>query len=124
VTSYDNNARSQCGTFREPSERPAISITTSDIIGNDDGIKNNSWFVGDNGTTNNRTCTARDYLPTYLMLVGFARMPRAISVQYALAGAAHLGAKQIRFVTPTAAELVSNADAYQVKSFPGGRQRR
>lgn len=114
VTSYDNNARSQWAPFENlPNAQPLINYI--DIIGNDEGIKNNSWFIGNNGTTNNRTCTAKT-ITNLSDVSGLCPDAPGYFGSYALAGAAYW-ARNNPVRTPTAAELISNADAYKVKSF-------
>lgn len=114
VTSYDNSARSQWDPFSTLPGAPSLAAYIN-IIGNDEGIKNNSWFIGNNGTANNRTCTAKT-IGDLADVSGLCPDAPGYFGSFALAGAAYW-ARNNPVKTPTAAELVANADAYKVKSF-------
>jgi len=111
VTSYDHD---QWSPFANLPTTPSLAYQIN-IIGNDEGIHGNSWFIGDNGSTNNGTCTAKT-----ISALGSANglCPDAPSYKgsYALAGAAYW-ARTNPVRTPTTAELKANPDAYKVKSF-------
>ena len=55
VTSYDND---QLTTFTDLPGAPSVS-SLMDVIGVDELIHGKNWFVGSNGSNNNRLCTAK-----------------------------------------------------------------
>ena len=111
VTSYDHD---QWSPFANLPTSPNVA-TQINIIGSDEGIHGNSWFIGDNGSTNDGTCTAKT-IAALGSVTGLCPDAPSYKGSYALSGAAYW-ARTNPVRTPTAAELKANPDAYKVKSF-------
>lgn len=111
VTSYDHD---QWSPFSNLPTTPNLAYQIN-IIGNDEGIHGNNWFIGDNGSTNNGTCTAKN-ISELGSVNGLCPDAPSYRGSYALAGAAYW-ARTTPVRTPTTAELKANPDAYKVKSF-------
>jgi type IV pilus assembly protein PilY1 len=114
VTSYDSNTGTQWSPFATLPTSPSL-VNMINVIGTDEGIHNNSWFIGSNGTTNDGTCTAKT-ISTLASANGLCPDAPSYAGSYALAGAAYW-ARTNPVRTPTAAQLKANADAFKVKSF-------
>lgn len=111
VTSYDHD---QWSPFSSLPTSPGLQAQIN-IIGSDEGIHGNSWFIGDNGSTNDGTCTAKT-VSALGSVNGLCPDAPSYKGSYALAGAAYW-ARTHPVRTPTTAELKSNPDAFKVKSF-------
>jgi type IV pilus assembly protein PilY1 len=114
VTSYDNSARSQWDPFSTLPGAPQLA-TYVNIIGDDQSIRGNKWFIGNNGTTNDRTCTGKT-IGDLSAVSGLCPDAPGYFGSYALAGAAYW-ARTHAVRTPTNVQLAANPDAFKVKSF-------
>lgn len=114
VTSYDNNTGTQWSPFATLPTSPSL-VNMINVIGTDEGIHGNNWFIGNNGTTNDGTCTAKT-ISTLATATGLCPDAPSYAGSYALAGVAYW-ARTNAVRTPTAAQLKANADAFKVKSF-------
>jgi type IV pilus assembly protein PilY1 len=114
VTSYDSNSDTQWSPFATLPTSPSL-INQINIIGTDEGIHGKSWFIGNNGTTNDGTCTSKT-ISTLASVTGLCPDAPSYAGSYALAGAA-FWARNNPVRTPTAAQLIANSDAFKVKSF-------
>jgi len=111
VTSYDHD---QWSPFSTLPTTPSLEYQIN-IIGSDEGIHGNSWFIGNNGSTDDGTCTAKN-ITALGSVNGLCPDAPSYKGSYALAGAAYW-ARTHPVRTPTDAELKANPDAYKVKSF-------
>lgn len=114
VTSYDNNTGTQWSPFATLPTTPNL-VTMVNVIGVDEGIQGNNWFIGSNGTTNDGTCTAKN-ISSLADATGLCPDAPSYAGSYALAGAAYW-ARTNAIRTPSTAQLEANADAFKVKSF-------
>jgi type IV pilus assembly protein PilY1 len=114
VTSYDNNDRSQWDPFTALPGSPQLA-TYVNIIGDDQSIRGNQWFIGNNGATNDRTCTGKT-IGDLSAASGLCPDAPGYFGSYALAGAAYW-ARTHAVRTPTNVQLAANPDAFKVKSF-------
>jgi len=114
VTSYDNNTGTQWSPFATLPGSPSL-VNMINVIGNDEGIHGNKFFIGNNGTTNDGTCTGKT-ISTLAAADGLCPDAPTYAGSYALSGAAYW-ARTNAVRTPSAAELLANPDAYKVKSF-------
>ena len=116
VTSYDgDDARNQWAPFTNLPGSPSL-INYINIIGNDEGIHGNSWFIGNGGTVNNRTCTGKT-IASLAAVNGLCPDAPGYFGSYALAGAAYYARNNSVYKTVSAAQLKANPDAFKVKSF-------
>lgn len=114
VTSYDNNTGSQWTPFADLPTAPNL-VNMINVLGTDEGIHGNRFFIGNNGTTNDGTCTGKT-ISTLAAVDGLCPDAPTYAGSYALAGAAYW-ARTHAVRTPTNAQLIANPDAFKVKSF-------
>ena len=116
VTSYDaNDARNQWTPFGTLPGSPSL-VSYINIIGNDEGIHGNTWFIGNGGAVNNRTCTGKT-IGSLAAVTGLCPDAPGYFGSYALSGAAYYARNNAVYKTVTAAQLKANPDAFKVKSF-------
>ena len=112
VISYDGDG---LNSFANLPGSPNITNIINNI-GIDELIANNSFFVGNNGTTNDRICTAKN-ITDLAGVRGICPDGPAYSGSYSLAGLAHWAhTNTIRTDIPTSASAGPDAN-FKVKSY-------
>jgi type IV pilus assembly protein PilY1 len=110
VTSYDHD---QLGTFTDLPGAPTVA-SLMNVIGVDELITGNNWFVGSNGSTNNRLCTAKT-ITNLSDVRGICPDGPAYYGSYSLPAMAYWAhTNKIRTDLPTTGNAT---DAFKVKSY-------